>query len=291
MELMTKVAVSPSAFGLAQASDHIISVGSCFASEVAAKMQAAGFDMMVNPFGILFNPVSIAHCLDRCTDKSEMTPDLLVEADGRWHSWLHHGSFSSVTANQCLEACNTSIAEGHNYLRSATCLIVTFGTSWVFELIANGLVVGNCHKVSSSAFRRRRLTVDEVVEQWSHLIGKLKQFNPSLNIVFTVSPVRHKADGLHGNQLSKSVLLLAVDELCSRFASSGVTYFPAYEVVMDELRDYRFYADNMTHPSPLAVEVVWQRFQEVYLSSACREQARINTKQTKLSQHKPLYQS
>ena len=276
MELQTKVAIEPQAFCLEQQSDHIMTVGSCFATEMAAKMKDAGFDVLHNPFGVLYNPLSIAECLERCLDDRPIDSGDLVEVDGLWHSWLHHGSFSRSSKEECLEVCNRAIHEAHEFLERATCLIVTFGTAYVFELVENGMVVGNCHKAVAARFARRRLTVDEIVSRWQPLLARLPQ------AVFTVSPIRHMADGAHGNQLSKSTLILAVDQLQTH-------YFPSYEIMMDELRDYRFYADNMTHPSPLAVDIIWERFAETYFTPATRNLCRLNAKQAKRDRHIPLH--
>ena len=268
----------------------IVSLGSCFADEIGQRLEAGGFAIEANPFGTLYNPASIAAALHRLVDDRELdsTADL-VEHEGLWHSWHHHGSFSRKTQQEVLDACNSRIHQAHRALRDAKLLMVTFGTAWVFELDGERLVA-NCHKLPPQRFVRRMMDVPEIVALWQPLLQKLLDFNSRLSVVFTVSPIRHMADGAHGNQLSKSTLLLAIDHLLSILNSQfSIHYFPSYEIVLDELRDYRFYGPDLVHPSPLAADIVYQRFQQATMSPAVREQAHLNTKQHKREQHIPLH--
>lgn len=291
----------------------IVSLGSCFADEMGTRLQEGGFHIEQNPFGTLYNPASIASALHRIIDDREITAADLVEHEGLWHSWHHHGSFSRPTQEATLEACNARIHQAHNTLKEANLLMITFGTAWVFELRAESgeqraeflgataitpnselqtpnSVVANCHKLPASMFTRRRMTVEEIVSLWTPLIEKLNTQYPALNIVFTVSPIRHMADGAHGNQLSKSTLLLAIDQLRTPNSElRALNYFPAYEIVLDELRDYRFFGPDMTHPTALAVDVVWERFQCATMTPAVREHAHLNAKQLKREKHIPLH--
>lgn len=262
----------------------IVALGSCFADEMGARLQMGGFSVDLNPFGTLYNPASIATALERIIDCRELTETDLVQHEGLWHSWHHHGSFSHPTANETLDACNRRLRQAYEALRSAQLLMITFGTAWVYE--RDGNIVGNCHKLPASMFTRRRMTVEEIVAQWSPLLKKLSTFNPQLTTLFTVSPIRHMADGAHGNQLSKATLLLAVDELTS---AHSTCYFPAYEIVLDELRDYRFFGPDMAHPTPLAADIVYDRFQQATMSPAIIQQAHNNAKQRKREAHIPLH--
>ena len=277
--LYTTVDVEPSGFTL-DCNTPVVSLGSCFADEMGRRLQEGGFDVELNPFGTLYNPASIADGLSRLMEGRPIDGSDLVRHDGLWHSWCHHGSFSRTDRDECLAVCNRRMAEARTALLKARLLMVTFGTAWVFE--HGGRVVANCHKVPAAEFARRRMTVDEVVALWRPLLQRLQEFNPDLRVLFTVSPIRHMADTAHGNQLSKSVLLLSVDAL-------GVDYFPAYEIVLDELRDYRFYASDLVHPSDLAADIVYERFQQCFMTARTIEQARLNAKALRRQRHIPLH--
>ena len=265
-------------------STGIVSLGSCFADEIGDRLQEADFHVEQNPFGALYNPASIAAAVRRLMEDRPIGMEDLVEHEGLWHSWHHHGSFSRTTAEETLAACNDRLHQAHEALKEASLLMVTFGTAWVFE--REGGIVANCHKLPPQMFVRRRMTVEEIVTLWQPLLQELAAYYPKLNVLFTVSPIRHLADGAHGNQLSKSALLLAVDELVG---NARCHYFPSYEIVLDELRDYRFFDEKMTHPTPLAVDVVWERFQRATMLPAVREQAHYNMKQHKREKHIPLH--
>lgn len=261
----------------------IVSLGSCFSDEIGTRLKEGGFRIEANPFGTLYNPASIADALDRIIACREVTEADLVQHEGLWHSWHHHGSFSHPTIDETLEACNASLHRAHEALQSARLLMTTFGTAWVFELNGQG-VVANCHKLPADNFVRRKMTVEEIVSLWKPLLERLTSFNPQLSTLFTVSPIRHMADGAHGNQLSKATLLLSIEQL----ASCG-HYFPSYEIILDELRDYRFFGPDMTHPSPLAVDIVYDRFQQATMSPATIQQAHNNAKAARRQRHIPLH--
>ena len=277
----------------------IVSLGSCFSDEIGKRLQEGDFHIEQNPFGTLYNPASIASALRRIMYDREIGKEDLVEHEGLWHSWHHHGSFSRATAEECLEACNSRIHQAHEALKQASLLMITFGSAWIYE--REGQVVANCHKLPQENFVRRKMSVEDIVSLWRPLLKELYSFHPHLSTLFTVSPIRHIGDGLHGNQLSKSTLLLAIDELVdselppAKRKKKGAkveepdhpvtVYFPAYEIVVDELRDYRFYEADMVHPSTLAVDVVWDRFQRVTMVPAIREQAHFNAKQHKREKH------
>ena len=269
-------------------STGIVSLGSCFADEIGARLQDGDFHVELNPFGALYNPASIAAAVRRLVDDRPIGREDLVQNEGYWHSWHHHGSFSRSTAGATLMVCNSRLHRAHAALGEASLLMVTFGTAWVFE--REGAIVANCHKVAPQEFARRRMTVEEIVALWQPLLEELAAYYPGLHVLFTVSPIRHMADGAHGNQLSKSTLLLAVDQLIAQNSRlNTLSYFPAYEIVLDELRDYRFFDEKMTHPTSVAVDVVWERFQRATMLPAIREQAHYNAKQHKREQHIPLH--
>ena len=265
-------------------STGIVSLGSCFADEIGARLQEGDFHVEQNSFGALYNPASIAAAVRRLMEDREIGMEDLVDHEGLWHSWHHHGSFSRTTPEETLAVCNDRIHLAHKALKEASLLMVTFGTAWVFE--KEGEIVANCHKLPPQMFVRSRMTVEEITALWQPLLQELEAYYPKLNVLFTVSPIRHMADGAHGNQLSKSTLLLAVDQLVD---GNRFFYFPSYEIVLDELRDYRFYDEKMTHPTSVAVDVVWERFQCATMLPAVREQAHCNAKQHKREKHIPLH--
>ncbi len=250
MQLYTPVQI-PASQQPIRYSDHILMLGSCFADNIAAQMSEYYFQITANPFGTLYNPVSIANAL-----ALTRVPDL-VEWGGMFHSMYHHGAFSSPDCEQVRRSVEQSICRMQQAFAEASVVIITFGTAWVYE--RNGMVVANCHKLPASQFTRRRLSAEEIVTVWQPILAAC----PDKQFIFTVSPIRHIKDGLHQNQLSKATLLLAID----RLLDSHTAYFPSYEIMLDELRDYRFYADDMFHPSPLAVRYIWQRFVDTYIEA------------------------
>ncbi|MCD8166930.1 MAG: GSCFA domain-containing protein [Bacteroides sp.] len=243
--------------------DPVILLGSCFAQHIGNLLLENKFRCQVNPFGILYNPLSVKKAIGEFLYNKKYTPNDLFLHQNLYHSYMHHGSFSGSDASEVVRRINDSVSQAHAELQKASYLFITLGTAWVYRLRETGDIVSNCHKVSEKKFLRTRLSVTEIVEAYRELLQQLSACNPQLRILFTVSPVRHIRDGLHGNQLSKSTLLLAVDELC-RLYPEKVFYFPAYEIVTDELRDYRFYAEDMLHPSPVSIQYVWEKFRESY---------------------------
>ncbi|MEI8273717.1 MAG: GSCFA domain-containing protein [Paludibacter sp.] len=242
--------------------DKIMTLGSCFAENIGQKMLEVWFDTNINPFGVLYNPVSILKSIELLLENKIFTETDLFEHRGLWQSFSHSSLFSDITAEKCLTKINERYLSACEFIKLTDFLLITFGTSWVFEEKSSGKVVSNCHKLAANHFVRRRLTVEEIVKEYSILIEKLSQLFPKMKLIFSVSPIRHWKDGPHENNISKSTLLLAINELEQKF--SQVHYFPAYEIQMDELRDYRFYAADMFHPSDVAVDYIWKRFSETY---------------------------
>jgi hypothetical protein len=241
----------------------MVMLGSCFAENIGEKLQQKKFRVDLNPFGILYNPTSIEASLRRLMDRQLMVPGDLFLNEGVWQSFSHHSRFASIDRDETLENMNSRIVAGHQNLAEAKFLFLTFGTSWVYELAETGQVVSNCHKVEANHFRRYRLDVPKIVSLFVPLLKKLREFNPGLEVVFTVSPIRHWKDGAVENQLSKATLIVAIHEIIRQ---TGGSYFPSYEIMMDELRDYRFYAEDMIHLSEVAVDHIWQRFSETFIS-------------------------
>ena len=240
-------------------SHRLMLLGSCFATHIGARLAEAGFRCDVNPYGVLYNPLSIDAALrEMIAGKVYTLADLHLH-QGLWHSPMHHGDFSSPSPEEALQRINARLRRAADELDGLDYLLLTWGTAWVYEDRRTGRVVGNCHKQPEKDFLRRRLSVDEIVLDVVSLLSGFLVRNGRLKVVLTVSPIRHVRDGLHANQLSKATLLLAAEQVEAAFPDR-VFYFPAYELVLDELRDYRFYADDLVHPSELAVRYVWERF-------------------------------
>jgi hypothetical protein len=265
----TQVKVEPSPFKLNHA-DSILALGSCFAEHVGEHLRRSGFEVLINPFGILFNPSSILIALNRILDKRLYTADDLTHYDGKYVSLDHHGKFNSTTAEATLNKINDSLISAHERLLEAKMLVITFGSAWGYEFNETKRVVANCHKIPQAKFSKVLLDHQRIAASFDQLLAKVWQSNPALNVVFTVSPVRHWKDGAEGNSISKSHLRLAAAALSSK---TQCHYFPAFEIVIDELRDYRFFADDLLHPSALAVDYVWEKFSGCYMEAAVQHLA------------------
>jgi len=261
--------------------------GSCFAENMASKFMNAGFSIDLNPFGIAYNPLSLSRNLNRLLDNKPYAREELFEYNGLYHSFSHHSRFSGIDPNDVLSRINSRLEQSSAFLETADLLIITFGTAFVYRLQSNGDPVSNCHKLPSGFFTYKRLTIESIVQEWSDLIVRLQTLYPSLRILFTVSPIRHRKDGDHGNQLSKSILLLAVEELMQN--RSRCYYFPAYEIVLDDLRDYRFYAEDMLHPSSQAIDYIWEKFGEAWFERETSKKARDFEKIQRSLNHIPLH--
>ncbi len=244
--------------------DRIFCVGSCFTEHIGGRLAAGKFPVLTNPFGIVYNPISMASCLEKLLAGEPFQTSELVENQGLWHSWQHHGQFSKPDREAAAEAMNEAVRCAAEFLKTTNWLLLTFGSATVFSLRASGQVVANCHKFPQSIFEKRRLSVAEVVAAVEPVLQKLRAQLPDLQVLLTVSPVRHLRDGFAENQRSKATLLLACAELAERLP--GCQYFPAYELVLDDLRDYRFFEADMVHPTAQAAEYVWQFFGETYFS-------------------------
>ena len=291
MELQTIVDIPKGTFEIRH-DCKIMLLGSCFADEMGKKFTESGFKTMANPFGTLYNPASIAALLLRCISRNQYeqsSKEVFQATDGVWHSWMHHSRFSASQYETIVKSLNDTTATAADFLEHADLLIITLGTAIIYRLKENGMLVANCHKQPDALFLRERLSAYDIADQWQMLLGLLRSTNPKLRIIFTVSPIRHKRDGLHINQISKGILLQAVDELFNTADTEDfVSYFPSYEIMLDELRDYRFYADDMIHPSPTAVEYIWQKFQQTYMSPQTQEECRLRLKEWKRSQHREI---
>ena len=238
-------------------------MGSCFTENIGEKFRKHKFQVLENPNGILFNPVSVVEAIESYINPIEFKAANLFFLNDAWHSWKHHSRFSGITIEQSLQKINTSITQANSYLKSADYLMITLGSAWVYLLTEKAsnaslqTVAANNHKAPSDWFSKKLMTVNETVSIFEKLILELKNFNPSLKIIFTISPVRHLREGVIENNRSKAVLIQSVHELVDQF--NHLYYFPAYEIVLDDLRDYRFYAEDLVHPNYQATQYVWEK--------------------------------
>ena len=282
MKFFTHIDIKPLPFQI-DYSSHICSLGSCFANNIAIKLRDAKFNIVSSPTGILFNPESIASTINRLATTSEITSAEMVNDGELWFNYDFHSSFSSTSYEQALSSMQEAIGYGAEALKNADTVIITFGTAWVYRLQKSGKVVANCHKQPHNLFSRELLSVEDIVKSWSSILSShLKD----KHIIFTVSPIRHLSDGLEQNSLSKAILRIAIAELQKSF--SNVCYFPSFEIVNDELRDYRFYAEDMIHPSEVALEHIWQRFIEVAINHETHATMQRISKLQQAAQHKPF---
>ncbi len=267
---------------------QLLLVGSCFTEHIGARLAAAKFQVAVNPFGIVYNPISLVRSLERlwAGDQPFAAADLF-ENQGLWHSWEHHGHFSQPNLTAMLDGLNAAYAASAEVLRRTDQLLLTFGTADVFWLKNTGQVVANNHKMPAALLEQRRLSVDEIVQGVADILQKIKTEQRDFQVILTVSPVRHLRGGAVENQRSKATLVLACEALCAQLPFA--TYFPAYELLLDDLRDYRFYTADMIHPNEVAVDYIWQYFVETFFAPATRQlMARIE-KVRQAARHRPFH--
>ena len=266
---------------------QILCIGSCFSENIGQLLLKHKFSILLNPFGILYNPLSINQSLDTLLNEKEYSQRDLVFHNELWHSFDHHGRFSHPDQSTTLSLINDAIQEGYAFLKRTDYLILTCGTAYVFEQKSTGQVVANCHKFPTKDFNRRRLTKEEITAALFPLFKRLKKVAPQLNIILTLSPVRHIRDGLVENQRSKATLLLAIETLEQHL--DFVHYFPAYELVLDDLRDYRFFEKDMIHPNDIAIQYIWESFQKTYFTSDTLDIYKQVQRVVKAGKHRSLY--
>lgn len=240
-------------------------IGSCFSNNISDYLAERKFKVNANPYGILFNPISIIKATEEIIAERKYTSDNLVFHNELYHSMQHHSDYSHPKAEVVVTAINKCIESSNKHLKEANFLFITLGTAWVYEYEEN--VVANCHKIPNTKFTKRLLSVQEIKVAFLDCFEKVKAFNSSLKVIFTVSPVRHLKDGFVENNLSKAVLRTAIHEMKEEHAE--IDYFPAYEIVQDDLRDYRFYKADLVHPSEEAIEYIWEQFKMTYLDPKC----------------------
>ncbi len=266
--------------------EGILFLGSCFSEHVAHKLEQLYFNVNTNVFGIVFNPISISKSLHRIINQTYFNENDVFQKNNLWYCLEVHSTIFGMTKNELLEKLNNGIKQWQEYLKNAEWLIITMGSAYGYKHIERQEIVANCHKLPQSNFEKVLLNTDTIIDAYSKLIQDIHQFNPQLKIIFTVSPVKHLRDGVIENSLSKATLILAIHQIIKNNASCF--YFPAYELVIDDLRDYRFYKEDMAHPNQQAIDYVWQKFSDVYFTAETNQLNKqlhdINLAKT----HKPL---
>ena len=264
--------------------DGLFFLGSCFADEVGGICRGLGFDALVNPFGVLYNPASIAQSVERLGNGKPFShDDVIAVGEGQYCTFSHNTAFWQSDEVLLLETVNKGLETAHERFLDTKWMVVSLGTSWVFRHKETQRVVSNCHKLPARQFDREFLST----EQSADCLSKMLQEYPDKQFIFTVSPLRHLKDGLHENQLSKAALLLAVDQVCKQFANAH--YFPAYEILLDELRDYRFYKEDMVHPTEQAVRYIWERFVDLAIDPKEKPAMQAAAELKQMLQHRPLF--
>lgn len=264
MKLLTEISIPEYPFRLDHHAPSLF-MGSCFTENIGRLLERSKFPISINPFGVTYNPVSVQRQLEALMNKEQYGNEDLDQHGGLWFSFDHYTGFSSPDREACLEGINKSFEESKTLLQKAKLLVITWGTAWIYRYNESGRVVCNCHKIPAAQFTRSRLSVKEIIRHYKELLPQLFKLNPELKIILTVSPVRHWKDGAHGNQLSKASLLLATEALEEEFPGQ-VFYFPSYEMAMDELRDYRYYTEDMLHLNSLATRYIWEKFSKALIS-------------------------
>ncbi len=285
MKFRTEIIIEKAAFDL-NLNNKILFLGSCFTENIGNKLKINWFETQINPFGIIYNPFSVKKSLDLLIENKPFEISDLINQNGLWHSFSHHSRFSGIDANEVLENINETLHSSAIFLQKADYLFITFGTAWVYFWQQTGSVVSNCHKLDPKHFKREILDVETITSELSQTFDFLHQFNHSLKIIFTVSPVRHWKDGANGNQLSKATLFLAIEQLKKKYPF--IFYFPAYEILMDDLRDYRFYADDLLHPNPLAINYIYEKFSQHYFNAQTQNLLKQIESIERAKAHKPF---
>ncbi|WP_405412974.1 GSCFA domain-containing protein [Maribacter sp. Asnod1-A12] len=262
MNLLTQIPLSKSESPI-DYSSQLLLLGSCFSENIGAKLEYFKFQGLQNPFGILFHPLAIEKLIQKSVHQELVTEKDVFNKNEQWHSFDAHSCLSNPSKEKIIDDLNEAVQNTTTQLKKASHIIITLGTTWVYRNSASEKVVANCHKVPQANFTKELLNVDDVKESLERTIEMVRSVNPAAQFIFTVSPVRHLKDGFLENQLSKAHLIAAVHKVLN----DGISYFPSYEIMMDELRDYRFYAKDMIHPNEVAIDYIWEKFCEVCIAS------------------------
>jgi hypothetical protein len=286
MKLQTQIPIQKETRNSISYTSKLLLLGSCFSENIDHKLKYFQFQTTQNPFGILFHPKAIEVLITNAINEKTYSDEDLVFQNERWNCFDAHSSLSSVDKNELLVKLNSTIKTTKKQLETASHIVITLGTSWIYRFIEKDTIVANCHKIPQKKFLKEILSVDEIIESLEASITLLKSVNPSIDILFTVSPVRHLKDGFVENTLSKSHLITAIQQIVNQ--RNQTFYFPSYEIMMDELRDYRFYAEDMIHPNKTAINYIWKQFSNTWIDeNSTKIMQEIETIQKGIS-HKPF---
>ena len=285
MQFSTQIPLKKQQRNLIDYHSNVLMLGSCFSENIGTKFQYSKFQNTINPFGILFHPKAIENLILNAINKKVYTEEDLFFNNEQWHCFEAHSKLSNPSKEIVLQQLNASILLMNKQLHKATHIIITLGTAWCYRFIETDKTVANCHKIPQKKFLKEILSVKEISESLASIVTLIKSFNKEVSILFTASPVRHLKDGFIENQQSKSHLIAAIHSIIKEY---NVSYFPAYEIVMDELRNYRFYAGDMIHPNQTAIDYIWDKFTEVWMSDKTVHLIeKVNSIQKKIA-HKPF---
>ena len=286
MNLQTHIPLSKNIKNLIDYNSKVILLGSCFSDNIGKKLRYHKFQSVLNPFGILFHPKAIESVIKNAITKKEYTEEDVFFFNERWQSFTTHSKLSASSKEEALNQLNQASALINTALKSSTHIIITLGTSWVYRFLASGKIVANCHKVPQHKFKKELLPITEINKSLSSIISLVRKVNPNINFIFTISPVRHLRDGFIENQQSKSHLISALHQIIKN--QKNIFYFPSYEIMMDELRDYRFYKEDMIHPNQIAINYIWEKFYENWLSDEAIDLKKQVIKIQRGLEHKPF---
>lgn len=247
---------------------NILLIGSCFSENIGEKLSTHYFKTLINPNGILFNPNSIYNSIKGCLNSDSINDSTIINRNGIYLSFDYHSSIFDVSKEELISKFKRIQTYFNTYIKQSNHIIITFGSAYIYQLKSNNTVVANCHKLSKDNFEKKLLSVNDIVSDYKQLINQLNELNPNINIVFTVSPVKYLKDGVEENTISKATLLLAVNQICKE---TKAHYFPAFELVNDDLRDYRFYKEDMAHPNQQAINYVWEKFSDTFFSEETKQ--------------------
>jgi hypothetical protein len=284
MKLTTDINIAKSPFDVSHC-QNVLLLGSCFSQNIGERLTISGFQTKINPFGTIYNPFSIAEALNYITFKQNFNRQEVIQSGDVYKIISCHGDVFGYSQNEAINEAKKRQQAANDFLQSKSVIIITLGTAWLYSFIPSGRPLANCHKIDSKLISRRLMTIDEIIQTLYQSLENLRQ-SFETDIIFTISPVRHLREGLRDNLLSKSILHLAIEEVCNNFPA---VYFPAYEIMIDQLRDYRYYADDLIHPNSLAVSILWDKFAATFLEpstqSLCEKYEQLWT----MKQHRPLY--
>jgi len=286
LKLQTHISLSKNIKNLIDYNSKVILLGSCFSDNIGKKLRYHKFQSVLNPFGILFHPKAIESVIKNAITKKEYTEEDVFFFNERWQSFTTHSKLSASSKGEALNQLNQASALINTALKSSTHIIITLGTSWVYRFLASGKIVANCHKVPQHKFKKELLPITEINKSLSSIISLVRKVNPNINFIFTISPVRHLRDGFIENQQSKSHLISALHQIIKN--QKNIFYFPSYEIMMDELRDYRFYKEDMIHPNQIAINYIWEKFYENWLSDEAIDLKKQVIKIQRGLEHKPF---